>query len=752
MFLRHDSRARLVVAVAICVASIACVPPWAAATRGLPLAYVSPLPFATGVLPQTNVIVRPGGIVDVSSMRAAGEAGSEATIAVEGSRSGPHEGRLALSDDRRTLVFRPDRPFLPSEEVRVRVGSGLRTDTEGEIPPTEFAFTVAGPEREALRDFRAPIEEEETTPSADAPEAASRGDPAAAPSSDTLPPDFPVIESSVLGKTTPGRLFLTNINLSNPDAPSYLLILNDDGTPYWYRRMPSRVLDFKMLDDGRLAYFDRPSRAYVVLDSTYAAVDTFRCGNGYTTDGHDFTLLPNGHALLMSYDPQIVDMSKIVPKGYPDAIVVGLVIQELDRNKEVVFQWRSWDHFSITDIIGHPLSSRTVDYVHGNSVDADPEGNITISSRHLEEVTKISRQTGELLWRLGGRNNQFTFVNDPTGFSHQHDAKWLSNGNLTLFDNGVYRVPRFSRAVEYEINEKKKTATLVWEQRHDPDVYGAATGSVQRLPSGNTLIQWGTTRPTLSEVTPDGRLVSELSFEQGVFTYRGLRFEWPRVKEARVTLAPRTVTTSRDRGWVSATIEPVGFDAGAIDLATVTLGDAIPAVLEGAGFGDANSNGVSDLTVSFRLDAVLSLVDATTTWLTVEGSLVGGGRFRGYAPVRALVRRDAPTNEDGKGDGAGGAQFRLASPPGALPVVARVGTAGAPGVERTVSVHDVHGRLVKRWTVTPDARALVSWDGRGADGRPVTSGIYFLSIERRGAPADRDGRDGRRVMKVVVAR
>ena len=742
MFLRPSVAARPAAAFAICIASIVAVPDPAAATSGVPFAYVSPLPHATNVLPQTNVIVRPGGIVDAASMRAASDGAREPTITVEGSLSGRHAGRLTLSDDRRTIHFRPDAPFLPLDEVRVQIGGGLRTDKRGELPPAEFAFRVAGPEREALRDLRPPIGEEDAGFGDDAPSASARGDPAAA-AADPLPPDFPVIEASVTGKTTPGRLFLTNIDLSNADAASYLLILNDDGTPYWYRRMPSRTLDFKMQVDGRLSYFDRSHGAHMVLDSTYAVVDSFRCGNGYTTDFHDFVLLPNGHALVMSYDPQIVDMSQIVPKGRPDAIVFGLVIQELDLEKEVVFQWRSWDHFQITDTIGTPLGGRTVDYVHGNSIDADPEGNLMISSRHLDEVTKIDRDTGEMIWRLGGRNNQFTFANDPIGFSHQHSARFLPNGHITLFDNGVFRTPRFSRAIEYAIDEKKKSATLVWEQRHDPDVYGAATGNVQRLPSGNTLIQWGTTRPTLSEVTADGRVVSELSFEQGVFAYRAFRFEWPRVKEALVTLSPRTILSSRDRGWVSATIEPVGFDASEIDVATVTLGDAVPAVPEGPGFGDANSNGVSDLTVSFRQDAVAALVDETTTWLTVEGSLIGGGRFRGYASVRTVTQRGA----DARAAGAAGIGFRLVSAPGALPVVVE-GAAG--GARQIVSIHDVRGRLVRRWSPSVGARARVSWDGRRDDGRPVASGIYFLRVESPGAPGAE--RVERRVMKVLVTR
>ena len=733
---------RNMIAAAFWLVSLGADP--AAAIPGMSYAYVSPLPGADRVLPETNIIVRAGGIVDPASVRQDAREGRRPTIEVEGSVSGPHSGRLRLSDDRRTLVFVPDVRFSALEEVRVRVG-GVRTDRQGELPPEEFAFTIAGPEREALRDFRWPIGEEEIAPPSETPEDAARGAPSATPSDDPLPPDFPVITATVSGKTTPGRIFLTNINLSNAAAPSYLLILNDDGSPYFYRRMPSRTLDFKMQIDGRLSYFDRATGAFSVMDSTFTVVDTFRTGNGYTTDFHDFVLLPNGHALLMSYDPQVVDMSLIVPKGLRNAIVLGLVLQELDRDKAVVFQWRSWDHFRITDIVGHPLTGGVVDYVHGNSIDADPEGNLLISSRHLDEVTKISRETGEFLWRLGGRNNQFTFVNDPVGtISHPHAARFLPNGNITLFDNGVFHDPRFSRAVEYQLDERRKTATLVWQGRHDPDVFGAATGYAQRLPSGNTLIQWGTTRPTVSEMTPDGRVVSELSFEQGVFAYRAFRFEWPRVMEARVTLAPRTLVAARDRGWVFATIEPVGFDASEIDVSTVTLGDLVPAVLEGAAIADANSNGIADLVVAFPQSAVGALLDGTTTWTTVEGSLENGVRFRGYVSLRSV----APVNR------APALAARLASPPGTLPVVVE---AGDRAFERIISLHDVRGRLVKRWRLPAGAPSSVSWDGRQGDGRVVASGVYFLSVENRadsdrGDRAARADRAARRTMKVVVAR
>ena len=74
----------------------------------------------------------------------------------------------------------------------------------------------------------------------------------------------------------------------------------------------------------------------------------------------------------------------------------------------------------------------------------------------------FNRNTGAIIWRLGGKNNQFSFINDTIGFSHQHAIRRLENGNISLFDNGNYHSPPFSRAIEYSLNENNKTATLVW--------------------------------------------------------------------------------------------------------------------------------------------------------------------------------------------------------------------------------------------------------------------------------------------------
>jgi hypothetical protein len=218
-------------------------------------------------------------------------------------------------------------------------------------------------------------------------------------------------------------------------------------------------------------------------------------------------------------------MSVIVPGGHPEALVVGCIVQEIDGQGNVIFEWRSWDHISILDS-NQDLTGDFIRYIHCNAVERDTDGHILLSSRHLDEVTKINRQTGEIIWRLGGKQNQFTFTNDP-GFFYQHDARRLPNGRLSIYDNRTYQAPEYSRAVEYVLDEVNMTAARVFEYRSTPDTYGGAMGSYQRLPGGNVLVGWGWSNlPVLTEALADGTKVFELSAEDRFGTYRAFRFPW----------------------------------------------------------------------------------------------------------------------------------------------------------------------------------------------------------------------------------
>jgi hypothetical protein len=93
-----------------------------------------------------------------------------------------------------------------------------------------------------------------------------------------------------------------------------------------------------------------------------------------------------------------------------------------------------------------------------------------------------------------------------------------------LFDNGNFHTPQYSRAVEYRMDEVEKKVDLIWEYRNTPEIYAFAMGNIQRLPNGNTLIGWGASTTTLTEVGYDKTVRYTLAVPNGQWSYRAFRY------------------------------------------------------------------------------------------------------------------------------------------------------------------------------------------------------------------------------------
>ena len=364
----------------------------------------------------------------------------------------------------------------------------------------------------------------------------------------SLPLDFPQIAVSINNNPDSGYIFLSTYTNEQPIINNYLMILDNLGEPIFFRKTNGYAHDFKVQPSGHLSYIEALSpnsqKTAYIMNNHYAIIDSFTSEN-YWMDNHEFQLLLNGNALLGARAYRTVDLSQIIEGGSPVAQVEDYIIQEIDQNKNIVFEWNSADYFELTDAPHIDLTSQHIYYVHANAIEIDTDGNILLSSRHMDEITKIDRQTGDIIWRLGGVNNEFTFLNDsldfqhsiPTPFCYQHDIRRLTNGNITIYDNGNYKHPKYSRMVEYQLDELNMTATLTWEYRDSLFNYSPWMGNVQRLQNENIIGAWNMTDfpTTIIEVGQDCTKTFELSIEEyfddnnnkrGVWIYRAFRFDW----------------------------------------------------------------------------------------------------------------------------------------------------------------------------------------------------------------------------------
>jgi hypothetical protein len=189
-------------------------------------------------------------------------------------------------------------------------------------------------------------------------------------------------------------------------------------------------------------------------------------------------------------------------------------------------EWHSLDHVGLYESYGElPRNPRwAFDYVHINSIDVDHDNNLLVSGHKTFTVYKIDRNTGEIIWRLGGKRSDFE-MGPGTRTRYQHDARRQPDGTLTIFNNGGVHKDDQSYGLVLELDMEKMTATLMRKYAHPDKRHAATMGNMQVLPNGNVFIGWGN-QPNFSEFSGDGELLFEAHFPPKVDSYRAFRFPW----------------------------------------------------------------------------------------------------------------------------------------------------------------------------------------------------------------------------------
>jgi hypothetical protein len=331
--------------------------------------------------------------------------------------------------------------------------------------------------------------------------------------------------------TAPGYVFVAPKNDPGQDGP---MIVDNRGELVWFRPMRGegvRAMDFKVQSyrgEPVLTYYKGIGTTYgrgeyVILDGSYREVTRVRAGNGYMGDHHEFLITERGTALITIYNPVPWDLSLV--GGSANGVALDGIAQEVDiETSEVLFEWHSLDHVGLEESFDTKPDNPAwpFDYFHINSIDVDYDDNLLISARKTFTVYKVDRETGELIWRLGGKYSDFEMA--PGSQSrYQHDARRQADGTITLFDNGGVHKDKQSYGVVLEVDET--TAAVERRYAHPNERVAAVMGSMQGLPNGNVFIGWGS-EPVFSEFSGDGELLFSANFPPKVDSYRAFRFPW----------------------------------------------------------------------------------------------------------------------------------------------------------------------------------------------------------------------------------
>ena len=366
---------------------------------------------------------------------------------------------------------------------------------------------------------------------------------------------------------TPGLVFTAPFTGPGQHGP---LIFDDSGEPVWFKPVSKatamnfrvqRYRDAPVLTwwEGQVDNGGYGGGTGVVVDRTYREIARVKAGPRLQSDLHEFVLTSRGTALIAIYSAITADLTSV--GGPADGRLIEGVVQEIDiPSGRVLFEWHSFDHVGLDESNrGYPTEPGQFDYFHLNSIGVDRDGHLLVSARHTSTVYKVHRRTGAVIWRLGGKRNDFR-LGPGAAFSFQHDARSHDDGTLTVFDNGASSpaddVEGMSRPVRLALDSSAMTATLAQVYPIDPPRLAIAMGNVQQLPDGGAFVGWGTAGGC-TEIGPDGSLRFDSRFTGNGWSYRALRHTWvgrPRIKPTVVTAADTaTGGTTVHVSWNGAT-------------------------------------------------------------------------------------------------------------------------------------------------------------------------------------------------------
>ena len=356
----------------------------------------------------------------------------------------------------------------------------------------------------------------------------------------------PVIHIRVRAhRTAPGYIFLApklGVAQAGP------LIMDNRGQVVWFHplKFTKGVTDFRVQHyrgkpvltwwRGRVSNAGVGTGWYAIYDSSYREIAEVRPGHGLVGDVHEFRLTSRGTALMTIYHRRHADLTSV--GGPKDGLIWDGVVQDVDvATGRVLFEWHSFPEIGIDESYSRPPKKQLgtkpfpYDYIHLNSIDEEPDGNLLISGRNTHAVYEVSRRTGKVLWRLGGKKSDF-LLGPGARFAWQHDARRQPNGMITMFDNGsAPPVEKLTRVLVLRVNMATKRATLLRSYHHPKKLLSPFEGNAQFLPDGHVFVGWGGW-PYVSEFARNGRVLFDAYFGHGknpgadADTYRAYRFVW----------------------------------------------------------------------------------------------------------------------------------------------------------------------------------------------------------------------------------
>jgi hypothetical protein len=372
--------------------------------------------------------------------------------------------------------------------------------------------------------------------------------------SGTLTDGFPIPEIMDQEIDFPStEVACSNASIGNGD----MYCMDRQGRPRWILRHPlgQQISTFRPLRNGNFAGVT--AQDVSTFDPSGARVGSFAIADASNMrfehqflDPREVIELTEGpwegnFAILTATEDTLVDGT--VVKAH------GIVVFDPLTN-EVRWDWSMHGELGDSETIDEDmlqydrvgLSVNFEDWDHSNALLHGVEDNgdqfFWVSMRHQDWIVKVDCETDQIEWRFGRQGdfvlqdeNGDPYPDDSWYMYQQHAPEWQShgggrfrflvfdNGESRMTDTGLYDGPKYTRILEFQLDENTMTARKVWDYG-SPDLddpahfYSVDHGTIIKLQSGDGVmfLRQGDDGPFLQEVSyPGGELRWRATYTDG---------------------------------------------------------------------------------------------------------------------------------------------------------------------------------------------------------------------------------------------
>ena len=196
---------------------------------------------------------------------------------------------------------------------------------------------------------------------------------------------------------------------------------------------------------------------------------------------------------------------------HPDGTLAAIVSEERDFEGELLQEdrivevdedgvlstvFRAWDCFDPAQVQGEGIESTLANALEYD----DHDEAYYLSLRGFSSIVRISRESGKCEWVLGAVEStlDFTEGSEPFHDPLQFDVR---GSHILVLDSGSSGDA--SRVLEYELDLDANEAAEIWSYVAPSGVGAAVRGSLTRLNSGDTFLNWASAGQ-MEVVTDDG--------------------------------------------------------------------------------------------------------------------------------------------------------------------------------------------------------------------------------------------------------